>query len=219
MAFLMEVIHTISPATKNNFTDYVSRYGEVAIPLMEENGYEVLGAWECLTGILGRDMLLVRCDSMGQFEEASAKIAAEIAAGRISRLQSLGLNMEEEVQYGYPLVDGKSAQKAVSRELSSQFCVCVRVDLSSSNYMAALEASKNSAQDSSQHGGYELAFSYGAASGRRGSYTEIWTARDDCGEMGQFTPFSPHAENETLLKLIDSMTVEILKPLPYSNIR
>jgi len=185
---------------------------------MEESGYEVLGAWECLTGILGRDMLLVRCESMGQFEEASSKIAAEISSGRIESLQSLDLNMEEEVQYGYPLSDHISNQKADAIEVSSQICVCIRVNLSSSNYMAALEASKNSAQDSAQNSGYELTFSYGAASGRRGSFTEIWTARN-AGEMERLISFSPHAENEKLLKLIDSMTVEILKPLPYSNIR
>lgn len=218
MAFLMEVIHTISPATERNFADYVSRYGEVAIPLMEESGYEILGAWECLTGVFGRDMLIVRCDSMSQFEAASAQIAAEVSRGRIASLQSLGLNIEEEVQYGYALQGGRCVERVDSRGLSSQLCVCVRVELNSSSYSAALEASKNSAVNGSQNSGDELALTYSASSGRRGSYTEIWTSRHVDG-MTRATQFSPHAENEKLLKLIDSMTVEILKPLPYSKIR
>jgi len=214
MAFLMEVMHTVSPATKKNFAEYVSCYGEVAVPLMQESGYEILGAWECLTGTLGRDMLLIRCGSMSQFEEASGKIQREIANGRTARLQSLGLSMEEEAQYGFLLEDNSAVGD--SGNLHSKICLCIRINLKSSNYFAALEASKMSAQTSPVETGYELALTYSALSGRRGTYTEIWTS-NHAVDMPQLATFSPHAENETLLELIESMTVDIIKPLPYSD--
>ena len=74
MSVLVEIVHRIEPGTPNRFADYVTRYGECAIPALERCGYDVLGGWKWSSGPIGNDLLLIRFDSEAERAEASASL-------------------------------------------------------------------------------------------------------------------------------------------------
>ena len=43
MPIMVEIRHRLSPATPKRYEDFVVRYGDTVIPLMEECGWDVLG--------------------------------------------------------------------------------------------------------------------------------------------------------------------------------
>ena len=101
MPLIMEVIHTVRPATPANFEKYVVRYGEVAVPLMERCGFDLLGGFQWSTGERGRDLLLVRFDSLEHYDKATTQLVRELAdPDTIKGLMELGLDIEEYVRLG-----------------------------------------------------------------------------------------------------------------------
>ena len=78
MSVLVEIVHRIEPGTPNRFADYVTRYGECAIPALERCGYDVLGGWKWSTGELFSDLVLARFDSLADYEAARFRAAAEL---------------------------------------------------------------------------------------------------------------------------------------------
>ena len=70
MTVLMHVVHTIRPLLGDIFDKWVDFYTNSSIPATERAGWDVLGAWKLGTGRLHQDLLLVRFESLAQYEQA-----------------------------------------------------------------------------------------------------------------------------------------------------
>ena len=221
MSVIVEVVHTVSPGTAENFERYVERYNEVSIPLMEECGMNVAGAWRFCTGQVNRDLLVIPYESMGAHAEASAKIQKAIADGRIEKLRELGLRIEERVNqaqtlpYATPerLEDvrngntGKPRRYLYSLQKAPLAKVAETIE-AQSKLVAALAGT-----------GMELVTAYLLTTGDRGQFVHIWAVEDEATELAFRSTAEQRPALAGLRGLLAWETLDYLEPLSYSRLQ
>ena len=71
MTVLVEVVHAVKPLTNTVFDKWVDWYGADVMPAMGRSGFDVIGAFKRSTGLMGEDVLLIRFESMTEYEKAT----------------------------------------------------------------------------------------------------------------------------------------------------
>ena len=220
MTVLVEIVHRIEPGTPNRFADYVTRYGECAIPALERCGYDVLGGWKWSTGELFSDLVLARFDSLADYEAARSRAAAELRKGTFDPLAEF--RPREKVRLAMTLPYGTEERLAAALEASSssedrQF-VYARLKTGIEHMeqvCAAMETNVGYARETSQ-----LATAYTFITGARGELINFWASSDGPMPMpwNENTPRFPD-EYEAFYELIEYETIDYVNPLPYSKLR
>lgn len=220
MSILLEVNHQISPATPNRFADYVTRYGECAVPVMERCGWDVLGGWKWSTRELFTDLVLVRFDSLADFEVATARLKAEREKGAFEPLAEFGIR--ESIRLATPVQYGTDERLTKALESSSadqprQF-IYARLKTHVDDFQEACEAMEKTlehARDTSL-----LAAGYTFLTGEQGELVDLWASTAGTMEMAwqENAPRVPE-DYDNFYRLIEYETIDYLNPLPYSKLR
>lgn len=221
MSVLVEIVHRIEPGTPNRFADYVTRYGECAIPALERCGYDVLGAWKWSTGELFSDLVLARFDSLADYEVARSRAAVELRKGTFDSLAEF--RPREKVRLAMTLPYGTEERLVAAFEASAsvteprQF-VYARLSTGIEHMeqvCAAMETNVGYARETTQ-----LVTAYTFITGARGELINFWASSDGPMPMpwNENAPRMPDAY-EAFYELVDCETVDYVNPLPYSRLR
>ena len=222
MALIMEVIHTVRPATPANFEKYVVRYGEVAVPLMERCGFDLLGGFQWSTGERGRDLLLVRFDSLEHYDKATTQLVRELAdPDTIKGLMDLGLDIEEYVRLGdtlpYATADRLARVLDDPSDAPRQYLLA-RLKAPLGTFPDAL-AAVGQLVDRVDGQGTELVTAYSARSGARGEFTDLWVLPDRPLDLSFRTGAPSLPELDRAFAAVETEFVDYVNPLPYSRLR
>ena len=221
MSLIMEVIHTVRPATPAHFEKYVVRYGETAVPLMERCGFDLLGGFKWSTGEVGRDLLLVRFDSLGHYETATTQLMRALSDPEaIKGLMELDLDIEEYVRLGdtlpYATSERLQALLDTSPDTPRQYMLA-RLKAPLGTFVDAMGA-VGRLVDRVDGQGLQLVTAYSARSGARGEFTDLWAlpGRPDLS-FRTGAPVIP--ELDEAWSVIETEVVDYINPLPYSRLR
>ena len=222
MSLIMEVIHTVRPATPANFEKYVVRYGEVAVPLMERCGFDLLGGFQWSTGERGRDLLLVRFDSVAHYDQATTQLMRELAdPDTVKGLMELGLEIEEYVRLGdtLPYATEARLQTVLDNppEAPRQYMLA-RLKAPLAALPQALDA-VGRLVDRVEGGGTELVTAYSARSGARGEFTDLWVLPESPLDLSFRTGAPVLAELDEAFGAVETEFLDYVNPLPYSRLR
>ena len=222
MSLIMEVIHTVRPATPANFEKYVVRYGEVAVPLMERCGFDLLGGFQWSTGERGRDLLLVRFDSLAHYDKATTQLMRELAdPDTIKGLMELGLDIEEYVRLGdtLPYATAERLQAVLDgpSDAPRQYMLA-RLKAPLGTFVEAIDA-VGRLVDRVAGQGAELVTAYSARSGARGEFTDLWVLPEGPLDLSFRTGVASLPELDAAFAAIDTEMLDYVNPLPYSRLR
>lgn len=224
MSLLLEVIHTITPRTPAAFDRYVEIYEEFSIPVFKDCGWELLGAFKLTTGDLGRDMLIIRFDSVEDREKKSAALMADprVTDKLPKALRKAGIGIGEVVATGRPVLyaDDRRVDAAIKASDPSrprQFAL-VRHNVALGSQLAAYSALETIAKNIEAVRSLRLALAYDREIGKRGMLSEIWSspAPIDLSYRKSDTDPGPYQE---LREAAPDGSLELLNPLPYSLLR
>ena len=222
MALIMEVIHTVRPATPANFEKYVVRYGEVAVPLMERCGFDLLGGFQWSTGERGRDLLLMRFDSLEHYDRSTTQLMQELAnPDAVQGLRELGLDIEEYVRLGDALP--YATTERLARVLDDppdtpRQYLLARLKAPLATLADALEA-VGQLVDRVDGQGMDLVTAYSARSGARGEFTDLWVLPERPLDLSFRTGVPSLPEIDRAFAAIETEYVDYVNPLPYSRLR
>ena len=222
MSLIMEVIHTVRPATPANFEKYVVRYGEVAVPLMERCGFDLLGGFQWSTGERGRDLLLVRFDSLAHYDKATTQLMRELAdPDTIKGLMELGLEIEEYVRLGdtlpYATVERLQTVLDNPPDAPRQYMLA-RLKAPLGSLVEALDAVAKLV-DRVEGQGTELVTAYSARSGARGEFTDLWVLPERPLDLSFRTGAPALPELDRAFAAVETEFLDYVNPLPYSRLR
>jgi len=224
MTVMMEVIHTIRPATPRKFANYVTRYGETAVPMMERSGFDILGAFKWSTGEIGRDLLIVRFDSMAHYETASSQLFKELAKGGLAPLMELGLAIDEQVHFCSPLpyATEERLQALLSNppEKPRQY-LYARLKVASGDMQNAAKAYEvvGKLVDEMSGDNVKLATAYATTTGMRGEFADVWALEDGVGDLAFTTSVPEMPIIDELRQVVDFEALDFINPLPYSKLQ
>jgi len=219
MPVLLELIHRIHPATPNRFADFVTRYGECAMPAMERCGWDVLGAWKWSTRELFTNLVLVRFDSMADYETAAARFEAERAKGTLAPLAEFSVREQVRLARTLPYATDERLETALasSSDKPRQF-IYARLK-THANHLPAVAAEMENmvglARSTSQ-----LATAYTFLTDEPGELVNFWASEAGPMDMPwkEAAPRYPAAYEE-FYEVIEYETVDYVNPLPYSRLR
>ena len=222
MPLIMEVIHTVHPATPTNFEKYVVRYGEVAVPLMERCGFDLLGGFQWSTGERGRDLLLVRFDSLEHYDKATTQLVRELAdPDTIKGLMELGLDIEEYVRLGdtLPYATAERLQRVLDDppDAPRQYMLA-RLKAPLGTLAEALGA-VGELVDQVDGQGTELVTAYSARTGARGEFTDLWVLPDRPLDLSFRTGAPSLPALDRAFAAVETEFLDYVNPLPYSRLR
>jgi hypothetical protein len=222
MAILVEVIHAVKPLTNTTFAKWVDWYGTDVIPAMERSGFEVLGAFKRSTGPMGEDQLLLRFETLGDYERAGLSLRADAAF-----LKSLGsiagqFTVVETVKTAnfVPYATEQRLERALAErpERPRPYMQAV-LQLNQGGQMRAYEAIGQLARILDNSPGMRLVTAYETAVGRRGELTDIWVCPGGVPDFS-YRPEDPLAELIAgLREVAPEESIALLHPLPYSKLQ
>jgi len=221
MSVIVEVVHTVSPGTAANFEKYVEVYGEVCIPLMDECGMNVAAAFRWCTGQMNRDLLIAAYESTGAIAEASAKIVDGVNKGRIDKLRTLGLDIEECVHQGQTLPYANAERLVELRNGNSGTPRRYLYSMQKVPLGKVAEAMdiQSKLADALAGTGVELVTAYAPTSGERGRFIHIWAVEDEASELAFRSAAEQLPALAELRGLLDWETLDYLEPLSYSRLQ
>jgi hypothetical protein len=224
MSHLLEVIHTITPRTPATFDRYVEIYEEFSVPVFNDCGWELLGAFKLTTGNLGRDLLMIRFDSVEDREKKSAALMTDtrVTQKLPEALQRAGIGVGEVVATGRPVpyaddrrVDAEIQASDPSRP--RQFAL-VRHNVTLGSQLTAYGALETIAKNIEAVRSARLALAYDREIGKRGMLSEVWStpAPIDLSYGKSDTDPGPY---QALREAAPDGSIELLNPLPYSPLQ
>lgn len=222
MSLIMEVIHTVRPATPANFEKYVVRYGETAVPLMERCGFDLLGGFKWSTGEVGRDLLLVRFDSLSHYETATTQLMQALSDPEaIKGLMELDLDIEEFVRLGdtlpYATPERLQALLDSGPDTPRQY-ILARLKAPLGALANAVGAVAKLVDRVDGHG-MQLVTAYSARSGARGEFTDLWALPGGVGDLSFRTGAPALPDLDEARTFIETEAIDYINPLPYSRLR
>jgi hypothetical protein len=211
MPVFLEAIHTVRPLTREAMERYLEWYGEFAVPAMKRSGFDLLGAWGIADGLMGRDLVLIRFESMAQYSSATNALRRDEGLAR-AREHQAGFSIAETVKLCAP--DMQFEPERIDRALSyagppRRYLHTVR-QLPPAATMGPMVEAAEASKDVSRVVGYDTLI------GSRGEQSAIWLVTSD----------RPHESTGALsarARAEDAAGIEewqsSLYPLPYSPMR
>jgi hypothetical protein len=222
MTVIVEAIHTIKPVTNTAFDKWVEWYGNEIIPAMTRNGFDVLGAFKRSTGTLGEDLLLLRFESMGDYERAGLSLRKDKAF-----LQSVGGTMGQwtvvesaKAAVTVPYATEARLERALEAkpEKPRQYMQAV-LHLTMGGQPVAYDVIGQLADMIDASGRISLATAYETTMGLRGELTDLWVSEGGVPDL-TYRPGDPLAELIAKLRTVaPHETINYLNPLPYSRLQ
>lgn len=102
MPVFLEAIHTVRPVTSAAMDHYLDWYGEFAVPAMTRSGFDLLGAWQIEDGLMGRDLVLIRFDSMAHYSSATNTLRKDASLVEDRERQARPFTIAETVKLCAP---------------------------------------------------------------------------------------------------------------------
>lgn len=224
MAVYVEAVHTVYPLTDSAFDRYVELYGEFVVPAFEKHGWELLGAWKRTGGPMGQDLLLVRFDSLGDFERASQSLLGDprIQTALPQELEKAGLVIRESAKsaHAVPYATERRLQSALSDRPPAprQYAQAV-LQLVFGGQLKAYDLIGQLAERVETTGAGKLAVAYETQLGQRGELTDIWVLNRGVGDLS-YRPGDPLGDLiAPLREVAPEESTYYLNPLPYSPLQ
>lgn len=222
MTVLVEVVHAVKPLTNTVFDKWVDWYGTDVIPAMGRSGFDVIGAFKRSTGPMGEDVLVIRFDSMGDYEKAGVALRKDAAF-----LKSLGSvagswNVRETVKVAnvvpYATEQRLEKQLAARPEKPRQYLQAV-LGMAYGGQPATMAALDKLADIVDGSGRMALVTAYETSIGTRGELTDLWVYDNGVPDLS-YRPGDPMAELVAALRVgAPEESLSYLNPLPYSKLQ
>ncbi|MFL2936203.1 MAG: NIPSNAP family protein [Myxococcota bacterium] len=220
MPIMVEIRHRLSPATPKRYEDFVVRYGDTVIPLMEECGWDVLGGWMWATGSLFSDLVLAQFESMAAYEEAATRLASHAGPGGLDRLTDLDTQIQQQVDLATtsPFATSERLEAAFDRSAgASRTFTYARLKTTPENVdrvTRLVEQTLTHVPPTTQ-----LITSYASLTGSRGEIVDLWARDEGVPNFGFQTGSPPDSIYEELYSLVEEETIHYMNALPYSRLR
>jgi hypothetical protein len=218
MPVFLEAIHTVRPLTREAMAHYLEWYGEFAVPAMKRSGFDLLGAWKMADGLMGRDLVLIRFESMAHYSSATSALRKDAGLLRGRELQAGRFTIGETVKLCAP--DLQFSPERIEQALGHtgstrrRYLHTVRqLAPGTTGALAAMVHASEAEGDVLRVAGYDTLI------GARGEQSAIWLLpAQGAGAERSIGPLSGRAPVDA-----DSAGVEewqsYLEPLPYSPMR
>jgi hypothetical protein len=222
MTILIEGSHTVKPLTTAAFNDYVDFYGNEIVPAMERHGFDLLGAWKCSGGPLGRDIVLTRFSSVAEYERASASLAGDPKIGRALETLFKSVQLVETTKLARPLpyATEQRLERALAErpEAPRQYGQAI-LGLTLDGQARALEVLGEMTDFAEAEGMLQLATAYETLVGPRPQLTDLWILPGGAPllEFSREDPFARFVE--PLRECAPEEEIYWLNPLPYSPLQ
>lgn len=233
MTIIIEAEHILGSTMPAAFANYIKLYGEDLLPILNDVGFNLIGAWRQITGPLGRDLFLSTADSMAAVEEIGVKLSQHPAlqAG-LPRLTKLEFTIDEVIKNATPFAfadERRLAQGAVNISAKPRCYRLIRRRVGITGIGVASEALSQLADALEAAGSWQLLTAYHSKTGDRGEMSEVWITDDitrDWYPQITSAETSTHTSTQAsieALKVLDAVTHEaslhLLDPLPFSKAR
>jgi hypothetical protein len=222
MTVLVEAVHAVKPLTNTAFANWVEWYGNEVIPAMERSGFEILGAFKRSTGPMGEDQLLLRFESMADYERAGVSLRKDAAF--LKSVQKIGgqWNVVETAKVAafVPYATEQRLERALAErpEKPRQYMQAVLL-LNQGGQPTAYECVGKLADMLDGGSAMRLVTAYETTMGRRGELTDLWVCPGGVPDFG-FRPGDPLAELIGKLRTVaPEESINLLNPLPYSRLQ
>ena len=226
MAYVLEIKHQLTPATPKTYEDFVLRYGELVIPLMEKCGWDVLGGWMWATGTLFSDFVLVQFDSLTDYAEAWERLESQAQGTGLSLLDDLGLSVRQDVSLSKmtPFSPPARIQAGLDRSAERAAANMPHRTFTYARLTTSLEHLKRVEELIELTAGgvpptTQLIASYNSVTGRQAEMVDLWARDEGVPNFGFITGRQEDDPYEELYRLVETETVNYLNPLPYSRLR
>ena len=222
MVVLVEAVHTVKPLTNTAFASWVEWYGNDVIPAMERSGYDILGAWKRSTGPMGEDQLLLRFETMNDYERAGVSLRQDPAFLKsIASIASRWTVTERAKTATFvPYATEQRLERALAERPGKPRAYMMAVlQMVTGGQPAAYEAIGKLAGMLDESPSMRLVTAYETAIGQRGELTDIWVCNNGVPDFS-FTTNDPLGELISgLRKVAPEESINILHPLPYSRLQ
>lgn len=222
MTVIIEAVHTIKPVTNTAFDRWVEWYGNDVIPAMERNGFDVLGAFKRNTGTLGEDVLVMRFESLGDYEKAGLSLRRDQAflkaIGSTAGQWTVTESAKSAVTVPYATETRLERALAARPAKPRQYMQAV-LHLTMGGQPVAYEAIGQLADLIDSSGRMALATAYETTLGLRGELTDLWVLEGGVPDLS-YRPGDPLADLIARLRTVaPHETIAYLNPLPYSRLQ
>jgi hypothetical protein len=210
----LEAVHTVRPLTRSALESYLEWYGEFAVPAMKRSGFDLLGAWSIADGLMGRDLVLIRFETMAHYSTATIALRKDLGLVAGRELQAGRFTIGETVKLCAPDLypAGNRIEEALAYTGSEPRRYLHTVRQLATGTMGALEATVQAAE---AEGDVYRIVGYDTLIGSRGEQSAIWLLTDNGPLVGALSARGPVE--------VDTAGVEewqsLLYPLPYSPMR
>lgn len=224
MPIFLEAVHTVYPLTGSAFDRYVEIYGELVVPAFGRHGFDLLGAWKRTGGPMGQDVLLVRFDSLADFERASASLMSDavIQTQLFAQLDKAGLTIRESAKSATPVpyaTEARLEEALADRPAAPRQYAQAVLQLELGGQPKAYDLIGQLADRLATSGAAKLATAYETALGQRGEVTDLWILRGGVGDLS-YRPGDPLGDLiGPLREVAPEESTYYLNPLPYSPLQ
>ncbi len=221
MTVVVEAVHAVKPLTNTVFDRWVEWYGNEVMPAMRRNGFDVLGAFKRSSGPMGEDVLVMRFETMTDYERAGASLRND--AGFLKALGTMASwDVRESVKLAafVPYATEQRLEKALAERPAAprQYLQAV-LQLKSGGQPTAYEALGTLADIIDGSGRGQLATAYETTVGQRGELTDLWAFSGGLPDPS-YRPGDPLAElMASLREVAPEESTCLLNPLPYSRLQ
>lgn len=223
MTVFLQAIHTIRPIGGAIFDRWVDVYSNAVVPAMQRNGWDIIGGWKRSTGTLQQDLLLVRFDSLADFERASASLRKDREMGASVGAVMAEMQIGEEITLAtaVPYATEQRLAKALAEkpERPRQYLQAT-LQVRLGGQAVAYDAIGAIADRMEQAAVLQLVTAYEATTGVRGTLHDIWVLPRGMGDLGYRRSGAGLGEIETKLRAVaPEEEITYLNPLPYSPLQ
>jgi hypothetical protein len=218
---VVEAIHVVKPLTNTAFDQWVDWYGNHVMPALARNGFDVLGAFKRSTGPMGEDVLLMRFDSMSDYEKAGVSLRTdkEFLKGT-GAMGKWDVRESAKVAAFVPYATEQRLEKALAAKPAKprQYMQAV-LQMKLGGQPVAYAAIEKLAGIVESGGRMALATAYETTVGQRGELTDLWVLEDGAPDF-TYRAGDPMAELiASLREAAPEESISLLNPLPYSRLQ
>jgi hypothetical protein len=221
MTVVVEAIHVVKPLTNTVFDQWVDWYGNHVMPALARNGFDVLGAFKRSTGPMGEDVLVMRFESMTDYEKAGVSLRNDkqflSGTGAMGKWE---VGESAKVAAFVPYATEARLEKALTAKPAKprQYMQAV-LKMKLGGQPTAYAAIGKLADTIEAGGRMALATAYETTVGQRGELTDLWVLENGAPDYS-YRPGDPLAEIiASLREAAPEESTCLLNPLPYSRLQ
>lgn len=221
VAVVLEVVHSIKPLTGNVFDAWVEWYGNEIIPAMSRNGFDVLGAFKRSSGPMGEDLLLIRFETMADYQRCSLSLRNDRAFLKaLTAIGSWNVRESSKMATFAPFATEQRLVKALAERPSTarQYLQSI-FQIRSGGQLAAYEAVAKLAEIADTQSEVQLVTAYETTIGQRGELTTLWARRNGLPDLSYRAGDSPLDVIAVQGEATTEESLCFLNPLPYSRLQ